>query len=256
MKRRIIVGTWALLLFLGAQAQKSLYTGQLPAQPNTSVIVDSFDFRPPVPYALVGQNGSGDSIPRKVYVWQFNLTPFAGTPLPMKWVHAEADYVKNHNEIKWITADEWGCKNYIVEKSNNGHDWQPVAEAIPAGNIAGPNNYHFTDPSSPASVTWYRIRQTDIDGRISYSVTLITQTGRGIILQLYPNPASQQFTISAGQSLREVQVYNAAGSIVYTKKIDASTYHTVNSSLFPAGNYYAVIQLGDGNVVKEYFVKQ
>lgn len=171
----------------------------------------------------------------------------------MQWSQAEAGSNGKGNYIKWTTAYEAGCKEYTVEKSTNGEAWQAIATAIPARNADGPNQYHLNDPAAPASVTWYRIRKTDTDGRISYSVTLIAQTGKGIIVQLYNHPTTGDFTIAAGQSLRTVQVFNSADSLMYITTMDGITWHTINSKDFAAGNYYALIQLQDGNLVKEHF---
>lgn len=175
--------------------------------------------------------------------------------LPMQWSHAETNHTGKGNQIKWTTAYEAGCKEYVVEKTVNGDNWHPVAIVAPR-NEDGPNQYELTDPSVTASVTWYRIRKTDNDGRISYSVTLIAQRGKGIIVQLYPHPSTGEFVISAGQPLRTVQVFNAADSLMYITMMNRISYHTINSKEFAAGNYYAMIQLQDGNVVKEYFCKK
>jgi hypothetical protein len=173
----------------------------------------------------------------------------------MQWSHAEAGSTTKGNHIKWTTAYEAGCREYIVEKTVNGGNWQPVAPALAAQNADGPNQYELTDPST-AAVTWYRIRKIDSNGKISYSVTLIAQKGKGIVVQLYPHPSTGEFVISAGQPLRTVQIFNAADSLMYVTMMSGISYHTINSKEFAAGNYYAMVQLQDGNVVKEYFCKK
>lgn len=176
--------------------------------------------------------------------------------LPMQWSHAEASYANGSNTIKWTTAYENNCKEFTVEKSTNGNSWQTIGVPVTARNQAGPNNYEVKDPSEKASVTWYRIRRTDNEGKTAHSVTLIAQKGKGIVVQLFPYPSPGEFTISAGQIIKRVQVFNAADSLMYVTVMDGISYHTINSKDFPAGKYYTLIELADGNVVKEFFTRQ
>jgi hypothetical protein len=127
---------------------------------------------------------------------------------------------------------------------------------VAARNTDGPNTYQVNDPAITSSVTWYRIRRTDNDGGTAHSVMLIAQKGKGIVVQIYSYPSPSDFTISAGQSLKTVQVFNAADSLMYVTVMDGISYHTINSKNFPQGKYYTLIELADGNVVKEYFTKQ
>lgn len=176
--------------------------------------------------------------------------------LTTEWSHAEAIYTKGSNVIKWTTAYESGCKEYIVEKSTDGNTWQAIATPLVARNSSGPNYYQLNDPAVTSTITWYRIRRTDIDGSTAYSVMLIAQKGKGIVVQIYTYPLPGDFTISAGQSLKTVQVYNADDSLMYVTVMDGISYHTINSKNFPGGKYYTLVELADGNVVKEYFTKQ
>jgi hypothetical protein len=180
----------------------------------------------------------------------------AAQSFSMQWSHAEAGYNGKSNCIKWTTAYEAGCKEYSVEKSINGDNWQEIALPVAAHNTNGPNQYQLYDPSMPASVTWYRIRKTDNDGRITYSVTLIAQIHKGIIVQLYNHPSTGDYIITAGQTLRVVKLFNASDSLIYETAMNGISYHTIDSRELAAGDYYALIQLQDGNIVKEYFTKR
>lgn len=158
--------------------------------------------------------------------------------LANQWSHAEAIYTKGSNVIKWTTAYENGCKEYIVEKSTDGSTWQTISTPIPARNITGPNNYQLNDPAVTSSITWYRIRRTDNDGSTAHSVMVIAQKEKGIVVQIYAYPSAGEFTISAGQSLKTVQVFNAADSLMYVTVMDGISYHTIRSKDFPEGKYY------------------
>lgn len=180
----------------------------------------------------------------------------ANQSLPMRWIHAEA-YNSNHrNQVRWITADETNCKDYVVERTLNGASWEIVDAPVPARNTTGPNIYNLTDPSIPSNRSWYRIRQNDLDGHFHYSVILAVYLNNGITVQLHPNPASDQFAISAtGRLLHTIQLYNAAGSLVYTASINGTSHYTVKVSSFAAGVYRAVIKFDDGSITTKTFIR-
>jgi hypothetical protein len=82
---------------------------------------------------------------------------------------------------------------FIIEKSSNGNDWNPLATINAYGNYNG-STYSFTDPAGINA--FYRLKQIDRDTRITYSVILrancaITTT----LLSVYPVPAKDNLNI-------------------------------------------------------------
>lgn len=176
--------------------------------------------------------------------------------LPVRWIHAEARHSNGSNHVSWITADETNCKDYIVEKTTTGSNWTPMDAAVPAHNTGGPNKYNLMDPSAPANLTWYRIRQTDLDGRISYSVVLRVKLAKEISVQAYPNPFNQQFTIAAsGSKMKSIQIFNSAGSLVFSANLNDLSNYTINTTSFAAGSYHAVIRLKNDHVISRSIIK-
>ena len=60
---------------------------------------------------------------------------------------------------------------------------------------------------------------------------------------IYPNPASQNFTV-VGQNVQTIVIYNAAGQIVHR-----SAEMMIDVSAFPVGLYYVLISDADGEMI-------
>lgn len=170
------------------------------------------------------------------------------SPLPLRWISTTARNENGRNYVQWITSSETNCKDYQVEKSINGN-WQNMSSAVAARNTVGPNSYRLDDPDLPAALTLYRIRQTDWDGRSSYSETLVVRTGGLSSASVYPNPVGANCTVVAGRvTLQKVEVYNAAGALVYQVRVNREAQHRLNSAGWTPGSYRIVALLSDGSL--------
>jgi len=156
------------------------------------------------------------SIPNAVYGHLENLC----APLPVNLVFFTAARKNEMVQLKWSTASEAGNKGFYIERKNTTADWQTIA-FVPAlslnGNSSEILNYFFTDNNTLKGISQYRLRQVDIDGEASYSVTRIVngieQTGRFIV---FPNPATdgQLHFVLDNMSGVNIQMVDMSGHIM------------------------------------------
>ena len=75
-------------------------------------------------------------------------------------------------------------------------------------------------------------------------------------LSLYPNPATEMIVISSGGSaIEKVDIYNAAGALVYSAQSSDSSNFRYNVSSLEAGIYFAKVETSDGAKVMRFIVK-
>jgi hypothetical protein len=113
-------------------------------------------------------------------------------------------------------------------------------------NTSGGHRYTETDRTYVAAAVWYRIRQTDMDGRFTYSPAVMLQPdGAKPVLSVFPNPVRNGFFIGAGNgaAIRQVVLYNGAGQAV--KRWENQLAHYSMEGL-PPGLYHLSIQLQNG----------
>jgi hypothetical protein len=80
-----------------------------------------------------------------------------------------------------------------------------------------------------------------------------TTLGRQIVL--YPNPASNSFTVSSEKEMiQSIQVTNIEGKIIHSEEIN-TIKTVVNSNEYPTGIYFVKVLLESGNTVIKKIVK-
>ncbi len=116
-----------------------------------------------------------------------------GTALPVELTGFTVSKTKDQQvQISWSTASETNCDYFRVERSSNGIDFEPLDKVQGAGTTSHPQEYAITDPDPVEGTSYYRLRQTDLNGKtevydmvaISYTVT---EEGE-CELKVYPNP--------------------------------------------------------------------
>ncbi|MBL7755047.1 MAG: T9SS type A sorting domain-containing protein [Chitinophagaceae bacterium] len=119
------------------------------------------------------------------------------SPLPVSWKSFNAYRKTEHEaELIWVLAAEKNCKGFYIEKLQEGEQQYTsiafVSSKATDGNSALETNYTFNDTRFNNRKTLYRIRQEDIDGKITYSETrMVLGTGStDIKMEVWPIPAN------------------------------------------------------------------
>ncbi|MDG1331132.1 MAG: T9SS type A sorting domain-containing protein [Crocinitomicaceae bacterium] len=119
-------------------------------------------------------------------------------------------------EIKWSTVSEYNNDYFTVMRSLDGHLWEDVASVKGAGNSTEQLDYSIVDNISHYGVVYYRLKQTDFDGKFElFDVRAINFDGASKGLVLYPNPANSTLELYSDQDMNgSIEVYNALGKVV------------------------------------------
>lgn len=157
----------------------------------------------------------------------------------------------NNEEVKlnWKTYTEINNKGFDVERKY-GTDGQFTFVAFVQGSINSQTTklYQLMDNNSYQATSYYRIKQVDIDGRVSYSNTVAVKGyDNKIGITAYPNPATADninFAITGlkpGTAIALV-IYDAAGKKIYEQQhyqlTNTYTISYKNSFSMAAGIYY------------------
>lgn len=67
--------------------------------------------------------------------------------------------------ISWTTASETNNDYFTVERSPDGATWENIATVDGAGHSTEVLNYSFTDDDPRNGINYYRLTQTDLDGK-------------------------------------------------------------------------------------------
>ena len=158
---------------------------------------------------------------------QFASIVFNSSALPVELIDFNAQLVGSSVEVTWSTATEINNDFFTIEKSTDAVNFEFVGEVTGAGNSNSLQEYTYIDDNLLEGVSYYRLKQTDFDGKFKYfSPKTINSkpSGEGLkIRSVMPNPFSIQFTLSIeskNAGIAEFTMFNINGT-----KVDVGQMH-------------------------------
>ena len=150
----------------------------------------------------------------------------SGGPLPVKLIYFKATKDNNFGQLTWATASEKDNDYFTIEKSPDGKNFKSIGKIYGAGNSQQILKYAFTDSNLVQGLNYYRLKQTDYDGKFSYSpvdvITFTSEQNEKKLLNLYPVPASDFIELdmySIGEFETNLQIINVLGKTILEKNI-------------------------------------
>lgn len=184
--------------------------------------------------------------------------PKLSFPLPVTFVKLEAVCNNGNIQCKWTTATESAdAESFTVERSKDGTNFTPAGSLPCRGNTNTLQEYGFTD-SNINSNAYYRIRQTDRNGRFTYSYVVFAGCGSAAPwLTVSPNPSSDKFTISfinTSHTMIQLVVYDISGKLVYRYQSEQASGSIPILANKPPGTYLLKATKGT-DVITERLIK-
>lgn len=147
-----------------------------------------------------------------------------GVALGIKLLSFSADLDKNKVKINWATASETDNDYFSIERSTDGTQWKEIKRVKGAGTSSSVLTYETFDESPVAGTSYYRLKQTDFDGKMSYSNTQpirYNPANKGISLYPVPN-AGNTVNINgiSNYSDHDFTVLNANGRVLFTTTLN------------------------------------
>jgi hypothetical protein len=186
--------------------------------------------------------------------------------LPVEWLNFSGYTEGGNNLLVWTTANEINNKGFQVERLNCkdtrpcvSTTWESIGFVNSKGKAA---MYDFTD-KAPFSVSYYRLRQIDNDGKETLSKIVSLSNTAKSFLKVYPNPATDVLTveftkgIGTTEKATTFEVINVLGQIILRGPLNQS----VDVSSLPNGTYIVRLSqlppsLDGGGLEQVKFVKQ
>ena len=112
--------------------------------------------------------------------------------LPIQLLYFTAKQQTNRVRLDWSTASEINNDYFTVERSEDGEYFNELFKKSGAG-MSNTNLYYFGYDNKPlAGTSYYRLKQTDFDGKNTYSnieSIYLQQESQIEGLKIYPNPS-------------------------------------------------------------------
>jgi len=155
------------------------------------------------------------------------LIVVTASPLPVTLTSFSAQPVNNSVVLRWITSSEIKNDYFTVERSTNGTEFTEVGKINGAGTSTINNYYSYTDISPVTGISYYRLKQTDIDGTTEtfspVAVNMAKTTGLIKTILITPNPFANEFTAhfnSEKAMTVTVELITLRSKVVHSEKIN------------------------------------
>lgn len=147
----------------------------------------------------------------------------------------------NRVELGWVTAETWtNVTHYEIQRSFNSVAFETIGLVAQVDNRPIDQYYRFTDAAAGTTrndVVYYRLKQVNRDGRISYSfiVPVKANEENSVQLSVWPIPVRSEMNIGFNS--------DEAGEV--TVNITDITGKKVKTNRFPAETGRNTIQINE-----------
>ncbi|MEO6637000.1 MAG: T9SS type A sorting domain-containing protein, partial [Ginsengibacter sp.] len=164
--------------------------------------------------------------------------------LPLSWLGVQAKWInESEAKVSWQVAQQKNIKNYAVQYSSDGNDFLNVCLVI----SSAITSYNCVLPANKNTKNYYRVMQTDIDGKTTYSKIVLLQASAKPSLSVYPNPAKDKLYIQGINNFSEATVSDATGKIMKHTFLNSGNYY-LDVSRLSRGVYF--VKLASGNNIQ------
>lgn len=116
----------------------------------------------------------------------------AALALPIELLRFSAENREKTALLRWATAVESDCAAFDIQRSSDAVGWFSIGEKPCSAPDGAGADYDFTDENPLSGTSYYRLRQSDINGTAAYSpVALLHRPADRIALRLVAQPRSQ-----------------------------------------------------------------
>lgn len=157
--------------------------------------------------------------------------------------------------VYWKTGTEQNTSRFYVERSTDNSNFTVVASVAAAGNSNATKNYSIQDDVTLIKATriYYRIKLIDLDGRISFSNTVVISIAAINEVKVWPNPFIENISMSFYSETNAtvlVKLTDASGRVVASTAFKVlkgnNQLNMGNLKNQPAGMYVLQIEGGAG----------
>ena len=264
-------GFWNINASLNANSgtyDATLYNNNFTPTANFSTILKS-SITPPISLSWT-LSGSCDPTSTPATTIRTGMNGFGvfgtglSTPinLPIELITFSGENDGETNLLHWVTATEINNSYFTIEHSADGATFTTCETIQGAGNSTFAISYDGID-HHPFKKTYYRLKQTDFDGKFTYSQTIVIALKNNTTrLITYPNPVSDVLHIqTTGNSDENFQLLlsDVTGRIILSENRNFDKQNLtidINTSEFAVGSYFLQILNSKSELIStEVFLK-
>ncbi len=146
--------------------------------------------------------------------------------LPIELLYFHATDQGESVLLNWSTATEKNTDYFLVERSTDAVQWNPIGKVKAAGNSNSKIDYQLNDSDPLSGLSYYRLKNIDFDNTFQYSNTEVIERENNDEFMVYPNPSNGSFHIRLKHQQKGsaiLNVFDATGKLVFTDGLNSES---------------------------------
>jgi Lamin Tail Domain len=165
------------------------------------------------------------------------------SPLPVELFGLSIFKVDKYSMIHFSTASETNNSHFNIERSADAGNFDTIGEIKGAGNSHSEITYTYTDENPLPGINYYRIKQTDYDGKFAYTgIKSVRHTSAGN-LSITPRTTEGRLQVTTDIENYAIYVYNVSSQRVKSFR-SLSFDQLISIDDLTAGLYYIKVNFG------------
>jgi hypothetical protein len=166
----------------------------------------------------------------------------------------------NRAGLEWTTVNEMNNRGFKIEHSTDGKNWMQIGfvqSKSPLETSTEKINYSFSDNAPSNGINYYRLVQTDFDGKEKVSEVKTVSFGKDDAnsIKVFPNPVAGDLHIEGLTSGMHIKLVDARGSVLSRFTAASSTAEVIPTGKLNKGVYFVQAEAVDGTEKTLRFVK-
>ncbi len=188
--------------------------------------------------------------------------PGGGNPLPVELSSFNAKLENKNVNVTWVTQSEINSDYFTVERAKDNIHYSAIATIPAAGTTTVTHPYSFIDREPFHGTSYYRLKQTDFDGHVTYfRPASVFNTDKKQFL-VYPNPSSGSSIslYSSGNDLKNYQITvqdlngKEIPSVISKSEDSGELKLTIDESYRNIGSMYIITATSNGEILRDKLI--
>ncbi len=160
-------------------------------------------------------------------------------PLPVKLINFYGKHQGEDIMLNWQTVSEVNNHGFEILRSRDEKSWNSIGFVSGHGSSQNTHLYTFFDKDPENGVSFYRLRQIDMDGKSELSNIINVTVNDKPKIQIYPSPTQMFLHIKGLSEDTHYTIIQANGEVLQSGQISTDT--PINVQNLMPGMYYLKI---------------
>lgn len=131
------------------------------------------------------------------YYYALGTKDWQTAPLPVELISFSGEKLQEGIKLHWVTASEKNSQHFVVQRSQDGKEFQNLSIVPAAGFSMDKIRYFYIDRDPAPGINYYHLKQVDLDGSYEYSgVVTVDLPATGVWeVKTLGNPAKERLTV-------------------------------------------------------------